>query len=402
MNNTILFAKRTILRLYQLFNYPFCKKNRVFGDVFKISPSDGMEYFFGYYDISPWDISNRYVLCLRVKNTYKSVAPAEPAEIVVFDTHDNNSMRVLAVTNSWNVQQGCMLQWLGPDFSGKIIYNDFRNNRYCSIILDIFSNKESIFERPIYSVSKDGKFALTLDFSRLHRLRKGYGYSNIMDETIDQKCPDSTCIWHINLCDGAISPLLKYTDFANFEPRVEMLNAEHKINHIMLNPTGSRFMVLHRWFKGSKKYTRLLTVNSDGSDIYNLSDDDMISHCYWKDDIEILTYANKKNFGNGYFLLRDKSLIFDRMWPQLKNDGHPSYSKNNNKIITDSYPDRSRMSVLYFIENDVVRTIAKVYAPLKYENEVRCDLHPRWDRLGNKVCFDAAFEGKRALYYVKI
>ena len=85
-----------------------------------------MEYFFGYYDKSPWDVSDRYILCLRAKNTYSSVAPKEPAEIILFDTHDNNSYRVLGKTHTWNVQQGCMLQWLGPDYKERIIYNDFR------------------------------------------------------------------------------------------------------------------------------------------------------------------------------------------------------------------------------------------------------------------------------------
>ena len=39
----------------------------------------------------------------------------------------------------------------------------------------------------VYSVSLDGKFALSLDFSRLHRLRKGYGYSNIPDKTYEEQ-----------------------------------------------------------------------------------------------------------------------------------------------------------------------------------------------------------------------
>lgn len=77
-----------------------------------------------------------------------------------------------------------------------------------------------------------------------------------------------------------MTPLLKYTDFANFEQRKDMVNAEHKVNHLMLSPNGKRFMVLHRWFEGQRKYTRLVTCNIDGTDMYNLSDDDMVSHCF--------------------------------------------------------------------------------------------------------------------------
>ena len=56
----------------------------------------------------------------------------------------------------------------------------------------------------------------------------------------------------------------------------------HKVNHIMLSPNGKRFLVLYRWLVGKRKYTRLITCNVDGTDMYILSDDDMVSHCYWK------------------------------------------------------------------------------------------------------------------------
>ena len=67
----------------------------------------------------------------------------------------------------------------------------------------------------------------------------------------------------------------------NFEPRSEMKEegSVHKVNHIMLSPNGKRFMVLYRWFNGQRKYTRLITCNVDGTDMYVLSDDDMVSHC---------------------------------------------------------------------------------------------------------------------------
>src|SRR5699024_11659791 len=100
--------------------------------------------FMDNYKKSHWDVTDRYMLCLREKNTYKCVAPNEPAEIILFDTKDNNSYQVLGETRAWNVQQGCMLQWLGPDYSEKIIYNDFRNGDYCSVILNIKTREETL------------------------------------------------------------------------------------------------------------------------------------------------------------------------------------------------------------------------------------------------------------------
>ena len=399
--NKYPLLKKIIKNIYQRCIYAISPKIKSEGDIIRISPNDGMEYFFGYYDKSPWDATDRYILCLRAKDTQSSVAPKEPAEIILFDTHNNNTYKVLGKTNSWNVQQGCMLQWLGPDYSERIIYNDFRDGKYCSVILNIKSMEEKVVPMPIYSVSYDGKFALTLDFSRLHRLRKGYGYSNLPDLTKDEKCPDKPCIWYINLELSKVKPILKYTDFRDFETRPEMENAEHKVNHIMLNPSGNRFMVLHRWFKGSRKYTRLVTANVDGTEMYNLNDD-MTSHCYWKNDTEILSYARKKDLGNGYYLMKDKTQEYKRLWPELTRDGHPSYSPDGRYVITDTYPDRARLSTLYLIKNDKAKKIARVFAPFKYDNDVRCDLHPRWNRAGNQICFDSVFEGKRGLYIIKV
>ena len=64
--------------------------------------------------------------------------------------------------------------------------------------------------------------------------------------------------------------------------------AIHKVNHLMLSPNGKRFMVLYRWFNGKRKYTRLITADISGKDMYLLSDEDMVSHCFWKNNEEIL------------------------------------------------------------------------------------------------------------------
>ena len=402
--------KKYIKRGYQLTMYAISHKIKSEGDIICVSPSDASEYFFGYYDKSPWDATGRYILCMRAKDTWSEPDPLGEANILLIDTKDGNSFRVLATTHTWNVQQGCMAQWLGPDYSSKIIYNDFRDGKYKSIILDIKSGEERILPMSVYTVSADGKIALSLDFSRLHSLRLGYGYAALPEKTKGVALPDETCIWKIDIDTGKVTELLKYTDFAKFQPRPEMLEegSVHKVNHLMLSPNGKRFMVLYRWFVGQRKYTRLITCNVDGTEMYVLSDDDMVSHCYWKNDEEIIAFERKKEYGPGFYLMKDKTQEWTHIWQQLSNDGHPSYCPtDNNLVVFDTYPSRSRIQEVKLgrdndIEGSSVKTIAKVFSPFKYDNDTRCDLHPRWSRDGKKVCFDSVFEGHRGLYVVNV
>ena len=288
--------KRSAKRVYQLASVATSnEKVKSEGDVIRVSPDDGYEYFYGYYDKSPWDATDRYMICIKVKQAYKSVAPKEPGIVGVIDTQDNNKFIKIGVTHSWNVQQSCMAQWMGSDYKKYILYNDFRDGKYCAVIYNFQARKEEkTLSMAAYDVAKDGSFILSLDFSRLHRMRPGYGYSNLPETTKGELCPDKGCIWKVDVKSNEVTELFKYTDFAAFEPDESMTGAEHKVNHLMISPNGKRFMVLHRWFQKGRKHTRLVTVNVDKTEMYNLSDDVFVSHCYWKNDKEILSFLRKK------------------------------------------------------------------------------------------------------------
>ena len=399
-------VKHAAKRVYQVASVVTNRdKVKAEGDITRVSPDDGYEYFYGYYDKSPWDATDRYMICVRVQQAYKSVAPKEPGTVCLIDTQDNNKLIEIGTTHSWNVQQSCMAQWMGPDFKSRIIYNDFQDGHYCSVIYNVERKaEEKVLPLPVYDVRRDGTFALSLDFNRLHRMRPGYGYSNQPDNTKGILCPDQTCIWKIDIETGEVTKLFKYTDFAAFEPDATMNGAEHKVNHLMISPNGKRFMVLHRWFDKGRKHTRLVTVNVDKTEMYNLSDDVFVSHCYWKNDEEILSFLRKKETGDHYYLMKDKTQEYRMYWPELNTDGHCSYSPDGEFIITDTYPNRKRIASVYLCteKDNRSRRIARVFSPFKYDNDCRCDLHPRWNREGNKICIDSVHEGKRGLYVIQL
>ena len=69
----------------------------------------------------------------------------------------------------------------------------------------------------------------------------------------------------------------------------------------------------------------------------------------------------------------------------------------------ENYPNRKRIASVYLCEEGKhSKKIASVFAPFKYDNDVRCDLHPRWDHNNEKVCIDSVHEGKKELYVIRL
>ena len=78
--------KKAVKRLYQLGMYAISPKIKSEGDIVRLSSNDpNNEYFFGYYDKSPWDATGRYMLCMRANDTWGEPDPLSSAEVLLFD-----------------------------------------------------------------------------------------------------------------------------------------------------------------------------------------------------------------------------------------------------------------------------------------------------------------------------
>lgn len=395
---------RTFIKLsYQRIMYILSRKNELNKSITEIKciSSKNNEHFFGYYDKSPWNINGELILSLKVPFSNKHPDKNDKAMIGMIDT--KKKFISIGKTSTWNLQQGCMLQWIGPDFKDEIIYNDFKDDKYICIIYNIETKKKKVIERPVYSVSKDGKFGLSLNFSRLHRLRPGYGYTNLPDHTENELHPADDGIWYVDLEKNESKLIISLDQIVKYDWCKTMEEAEHRFNHIDINPGGTRFSFLHRWEYKNETYSRLFTANTNGKKIYCITDDKLVSHSCWKNDKQILVWCRQENIGDKYFLFTDQTdkreIIGDNI---LTRDGHPSYSPDGRYILTDTYPDRKRNRTL--IIYDTIKNerydIAKLFTPFKYDGEKRCDLHPRWSRDGKKICIDSVHEGKRQLYII--
>jgi hypothetical protein len=205
-------------------------------------------------------------------------------------------------------------------------------------------------------------------------------------------------VYKIDILTNTKKLIISFETLKEFRKKPDMHNAKHGINHIQISPDAKRFMFLHRWYvKNILKGSRLITADIDGSNMYILSDDGMVSHCNWKNNEEIIGWMYKKNVGKGYFLHTDQMDHFKQIGPgKLLEDGHPSFSSCGTYMLTDTYPDRSRMShlLLYNLRSENLIHIGSFYNPLSYNNENRCDLHPRFAEDQN-ITIDTVFDGIR-------
>ncbi|NQV02115.1 MAG: hypothetical protein HQ542_05690 [Bacteroidia bacterium] len=371
-------------------------QTREFGD-------DDHHVFFGYYDISPFG-KEEHLLATRTSLDNMTPPPDRKMDVGYYVIgKDSSTFNKIGETTTWCWQQGCRLQWFTKNYQ-HVIYNKIVDGKYGCTIQDI--NTEGIiksYPKPVYSTSSDGNWGLSLNFSRLQRLRPGYGYVNFQDETENSAVPERDGVWRINLQTGEEKLLFSIAEISQIDPYHTMTGAEHYFNHIQLNPKGNRFLFFHLWIHNGRRFSRLITADIDGRDKYLLIDEGMVSHCTWKSDTEILAYAQHSDTGCQYHSYIDRSqkhTVFARH--ALKNDGHPTYSSNNRYLLTDTYPDKYGEQHLLLLDATSMdlRTLGSFYRPAKYFGETRCDLHPRWSPDDNRICIDSTHGGQRKIYVV--
>lgn len=389
------WLKSFIKGSYQSVSYALNRKdykyNLVEGLLLKKWAIQGRGSFWGYYDKSPL----RDGRCL-----YHSFDPSRPVKNLSHPINIVLDDCKISSSSTWNWQQGSMLSWLGKG-TDWIIHNDFNNGRFISKIISTKGKEQQIIDFPIYQVSDCGSFGLSLNFSRLAKLRPDYGYFNLPTNQLKPIQSDDG-IFYVDLKSNRCDLVLSLETISEFQSQPFMQNAWHKINHIMIAPNGKRFMFLHRWYiPGGKKYTRLMTCNIDGTDMHVLADNGMVSHCYWLDCENIVSFARKAEIGDRYFLFKDRSSQYSLLGENtLTEDGHPSISHDQRWMITDTYPDRSRMRklILFDMHSEDVIQIGEFFEPLKYYGQYRCDLHPRWVENEMVISFDSTFSGIRQMY----
>ena len=363
-------------------------------------------HWFGYYDKFQFDPTDRYVLGMELK--FEDRAPnAEDAIVLgMVDIQDGDKWVPFAETTAWCWQQGCMLQWV-PGTKSEVIYNVRKGDGYASVIQDVFTGAKRELPKPVYTVSGDGSKAVGLNFARVGQTRPGYGYNGIPDPGEEELHPGNDGVYVMDLKTGESRMILTLAQIAKIGADDTMDKGKHWFNHLLFNQDGSRFIFLHRWHKENSRswYTRGFTAQPDGENIYCFNDHGMVSHFIWRDPKHLLAWTKEPDPGSRFHLYEDQTenveVIGDGI---LKVDGHCTYSPDMKWVLTDTYPDKEGMMslMLYRPADKKLVMLGRFYQERPKENQLRCDLHPRWSHDGRTVCIDSKCNGIRQMYLIDV
>jgi len=385
----------------------------------------GMKFYFkAYYDIQPWSADGRYFLCMESDFQDRPPSADDRLTLGMADLEKGNFIP-LAQTKAWNFQQGCMPHWL-PGTKSEIIFNDRQDGQLCSVVLDVHTLKRRILPLPIQAISADGRFGASLNYARWGEWRPGYGYAGVQDPFCGQAEPREDAVYLMDLKSGSHRKLATYGDIARLTSDLDgRMGSPMHLCHLMFNEDGSRLAGIVRWWSphlahnvfrtnlnidGAVPERRhcLWVANTDGGGLEIVVNDGLVSHADWLDNDRILVWANARyDLAPAYLLFDARDKSFEVIGKDsLLCDGHMSFHPQNRQwLLTDTYPDgqHRRTLKLYNIRENREVILGKFHAPPELQGELRCDLHPSWNRAGDQVAIDSIHEnGRRKVYALNV
>jgi hypothetical protein len=355
-------------------------------------------HFFGYYGMSPWNKSETKLVCLESDFHDRLPTSGETANIGLVD-QQSGEFKTITKTLAWNLQQGSLIHWnpLNPD--SEFIYNDQQNKELVSVKIDVNNGAKSALPRAVSAVATTGKYALSLTYGRVGRLRKVVGYANTVDPYANQAHPDKDGVFLVNLETNETKLIVSIKDV--FEKSVAGYPALAKrhmwFNHTVINPSATRFLFLARgWTEKNNLDSAMFTANMDGSDLQMVVPfGTWVSHFGWRNDKEVIaTFTPPGEKQMKHYLFPDKTYDYKAVGDGfIIGNGHCTFTPNGKWMATDRrIKESSSQSVwLYDMELDkgMILCTKPVYEKKYFSGNTRCDFHPRWNPAGNKICFDA-------------
>jgi hypothetical protein len=336
--------------------------------------------FFGYYDLNPWDSNFRFHLA--------HICTKYGVEIAIFSIKDSTAYNSQPVfidrTKCHSLQQGARLQWYDE---AHIFYNHENAGFYSSTLYNIYNGSKKDLGYPLYEFSTNTHKGYTLSFSRLEECRKGYGYQT--DSQLKDPISDSQCqtIYEYDFRTGKISTIFSLRQLiGNGQSARDSVDSSDYLNHLSLNPSGTRLSFLHLWGV-SHRYSEMYVINLVTMHVSRITYSCFASHYTWVDDEHISIFCKPTiRSPVGYYLFDVDNIGLSNNWTYVSNtqvkltsmDGHQTHTRNGN-YISDTYPSLTGIQYLYsynYLEEDFDVIAALPSSHRKFGCN-RVDLHPR-------------------------
>lgn len=395
--------KQAVKKAYIILNAVLYKKNyieKVFVDGEEIQTvwKGEEESFFGYYDKCPENSRGDVLTHLTDYNTLNIPSSSHSIKIAV--VFKDGHTKVIGETFSYNWQQGARAMWLTDDL---VMYNAFESGKYVARVYDQKSDQVvKTFSRPVQE-ARGTDYFLSINYRRIMAVRLDYGYRNMPPlSSAELRSFEDAGIIKVDYATGKEAVLHSMEEIVNVDPKDIFTNCIHVVNHLMLSPEETGLVFVHRYYEGKRRHDRLMY--SDGQSLRCILDDEMVSHYCWLDEDRLFGYVRVMGT-DGFYTIHVKSrevIPCDALNNLHYGDGHPTHF--DGKIVVDTYPDKSRMQHLMILDlkTQKVQEIVEVFQSVKYMNQTRCDMHPRFGLHGNCVYFDSVYAGKRTLNKVSL
>ena len=383
--------------------------------VWCVTPDEGRT-IHRFFDTSPFSPSGRYMALFRLPFEDRNPLPGEEGQVILLDLVERTE-RTVAKTCGWEPQVGAHVQWGKAD--SELFFNDVDTVGWkpYGVKLNPFTGERRKLDGCVFMISPDGKFAATTCPIRARRTQLGYGVV-LPDEFVprNEEIAEDDGLYITHTDTGKCFLLVSIKDIIEkARPEFDMdeyANGEFYGFQCKWNPQGSRLLFVLRWLSkdGKDRKLHVITMKNDGTDIHVAIPAREWAkgghHINWCPDGEYIS-MNLNIDGNGMRFIKVKydGTDLHKILNHVVGSGHPTVHPDGKHILTDSYTgesvafgDGSIPIRLIQTETGEERVLVRMRTQTPYDETLRVDPHPAWDRSFKRIALNGYSDGTRRVY----
>lgn len=350
---------------------------------------ENTESFFGYYDRVPENNKGQLLV---------HTVGQESCHLHVLN-RDATLLKSIPV-KAWNYQQGALPFWADDS---TVLYNQSVDGVLKTGVLDLRGGTIRYFNGSFQAFSQQSKRIASININLINKMRPEYGFYGkdqifefdnqlLAFRSFKQNGEDISFV--------TISMMERITG-------VSLPSGKTKVNHVVFSPSGNKACFLLRYFIGAVKHTKLILHDFQRDDYAVIPTGSLVSHYCWLNDDELIFWGENVDKTRGYFLVLSSGTTISI--PSFINalstgDGHPTPMQEPDHVISDTYPDKQRLSHLYKLSKKTGKEtkIASFFQPFRFRGDKRIDLHPRYSSVSDSVYVDSGHSGTRHAYKLEL